>query len=366
MPSNRIQPGGPRPRLVTIPQIRSQLRNALAQLEGEPSPAQVRAAHGLALRASTGLESRVARLARQDADAHRAHAIKQARNLKDARGYRRASATMPGYHIGRPNPSKGKKFRATPPNVNDVLRMFALSPTLTIAAHGECPSCAQGSEAGQHHLIECVNPHSERRRALMILLWRSGLRIGCEALKLTEADLHPDEGYIYVAKGKNGNPRIVGLDDWVWPYLAPWLQLRQAYPPGPLFCVIEGPTAGRAWNASSFRRELHALASLAGVRTRVAPHQLRHAAALGQKEDGIDSLIISRNLGHSSLAVTDIYFRGMQQSEVVKAIRARPMPKISMLEALRNEGVKPRLPFGGDLLDTLRSGQQAKKPTLIA
>src|SRR4051812_25803709 len=51
-------------------------------------------------------------------------------------------------------------------------------------------------------------------------------------------------------------------------------------PVGPLFCVINGPTRG--WPAAGpARAMLRRLGARASVRRRFAPHQLRHAHAIG-------------------------------------------------------------------------------------
>src|SRR5205085_7349170 len=47
-----------------------------------------------------------------------------------------------------------------------------------------------------------------------------------------------------------------------------------------MLCVIHGPTAGRRWEASAARKQLHHAAAEAGVRRRFASHQLRHAHAV--------------------------------------------------------------------------------------
>ena len=107
------------------------------------------------------------------------------------------------------------------------------------------------------------------------MLWRAGLRI-CEALALTEADLDARRGSLLVRRGKGGRRREVGMDDWAFEQLAPWLKTRVQLPVGPLFCVGSGPTRGRPWAASA-RTELRRVAREAGVRRRFAPHQLRHA-----------------------------------------------------------------------------------------
>lgn len=52
-------------------------------------------------------------------------------------------------------------------------------------------------------------------RALIVILWRTGLRIG-EALALAETDLDSAPGAVLVRKGKGGRRREVGMDRWAW------------------------------------------------------------------------------------------------------------------------------------------------------
>lgn len=52
--------------------------------------------------------------------------------------------------------------------------------------------------------------------------------------------------------------RITGLwmDPRAWSVLDDWTSTRTAFWPGPLFCVIDGPTRGRAWSDTVVRTEL--------------------------------------------------------------------------------------------------------------
>ena len=114
--------------------------------------------------------------------------------------------------------------------------------------------------------------HGARVRALIVLLWRAGLRIN-EALTLAETDLDPRRGAILVRHGKGGKRREVGMDDWAWEHLEPWRHHRRELPVGPFLCVLEGLTRGRSWSQTGARGELRRLAAAAGVRRRFAPHQ---------------------------------------------------------------------------------------------
>jgi site-specific recombinase XerD len=145
--------------------------------------------------------------------------------------------------------------------------------------------------------------HGHRLTALIVVLWRAGLRIH-EALSLTETDLDRGRGSSLVRHGKNDRRREVGMDAWGWSAIEPWLTDRLKLPVGPLFCVIDGPTRSRAWSDSAGRVELRHLALKAGVRRRFAPHPLRHAHAVELMHEGIPLPLIQRQLGHSHLSTT--------------------------------------------------------------
>ena len=89
--------------------------------------------------------------------------------------------------------------------------------------------------------------HGARIRALIVILWRAGLRIQ-EALALAETGLEPRRGQFLVLPWEGGKRGEVGMDDWGWEQVEPWRQLRAQRPVGPLLCVIHGPTCGRAWS----------------------------------------------------------------------------------------------------------------------
>ena len=64
---------------------------------------------------------------------------------------RRSPATLPGYHTGRPAPNKGRRYPADPPRPEEIIAVMR--------------------EAGESR-------YGHRVRALIVVLWRAGLRIG--------------------------------------------------------------------------------------------------------------------------------------------------------------------------------------------
>lgn len=230
-----------------------------------------------------------------------------AAGLTDARGYRRAPATTSEFHRGRTPRNKGRLFPPDPPTVEEIVALLEA-----------CPATLAG----------------QRLRGLVIVLWRAGLRVS-EALALTEHDLDEREHAVTVRRGKGGKRRVCGMDEWAWTHLGPWLEMRRTLPVGELFCVVTGPTAGRAMMDSDVRHALHKLGRSAGVRRRVAPHQFRHAHAVELARDGIGLHIVSRQLGHANLAITSTYMQGIAPTEVIDAVARRSAPMVMALGGVR-------------------------------
>ena len=228
-------------------------------------------------------------------------------DLLDAAGRHRSPATLPGYHRGRPPRNKGRRYPADPPTVEEIVAVMR--------------------QAGDR--ID-----GRRLRGLIVVLWRSGLRIS-EALALNESELDSSRGSILVRHGKGGKRRTVGMDAWGWEHLAPWLEERAAFPVGSLFCVVHGPTAGQACSAPAIRTQLRRVATQAGVRRRFAPHQLRHAHAVEMAREGVSLMVIQRQLGHIDLGITSVYLQGIDNSEIIDTVHARRAPVIPASAGLR-------------------------------
>ena len=148
--------------------------------------------------------------------------------------------------------------------------------------------------------------HGARVRALIVILWRAGLRTN-EALMLAESDLEPQRGAIVVRYGKGGKRREVGMDDWGREHIEPWCQLRLTLPIGPFFCVVDRATRGRGWSQTGARAELRRLAAAACVRKRFAPQRLRHAHAVEMAREDVPLPVIQRQVGHAHLDVRSTY-----------------------------------------------------------
>ncbi len=221
-------------------------------------------------------------------------------SLLDCAGRRRSPATVASFHQGRPPRNKGLRYPPDPPTVEEIIAV------MRAAGH---------------------RPEGVKLRGLIITLWRAGLRIS-EALSLAETDLDRETGAVLIRRGKGGKRREVRMDRWGWEHLDPWLELRASLPVGALFCVLRGPTSGRPCAPAGIRTELRNAAAAAGLRRRLAPHQLRHAHAVEMSREGVPLLVIQRQLGHADLAITSRYLRGIDNTEIIRAVNQRPAPVI--------------------------------------
>jgi integrase/recombinase XerD len=138
-----------------------------------------------------------------------------------------------------------------------------------------------------------------------------------------------------VRHGKGDKRREVGMDQWGWELLRPWLTYRVQIPVGPLFCVIGGRTRGRPLTTTSVRQKLRRTAARAGVRRRCAPHQLRHAYAVEMAREGVPLNVIQRQLGHANLGITSVYLEGIDNAQIIDTVHARRAPMIPASAGLR-------------------------------
>ena len=65
------------------------------------------------------------------------------------------------------------------------------------------------------------------------------------------------------------------------------------------------------------------LARRASIEKRVHPHGLRHTGAAELRAEGVDIGIISKQLGHTSIATTARYLDHVAPVTVIRAMRTR-------------------------------------------
>jgi site-specific recombinase XerD len=163
-----------------------------------------------------------------------------------------------------------------------------------------------------------------RNRALLVILWRAGLRCA-EALALRPCDVDFDAGTLRVRFGKGRKARTVGIDSEALTVVRAWLGARDAagVVSDFLFCDLKPGYAGERMQPRYVRAEVARIARRAGVAHRVHPHGMRHTHAVELRREGWDIPLISRQLGHASVATTQIYVDHLHPAEVIDRARSR-------------------------------------------
>lgn len=164
-------------------------------------------------------------------------------------------------------------------------------------------------------------PTGVRNRALIVMLYRAGLRIS-EALSLQPKDLDRESSTVRICHGKGNFARTVGLDAGAWAVIELWLERRGSIGLNghhPVFCTVHGKPVASAY----VRKLLPRLARKGGVEKRVHAHGLRHTLAFELASEGVPMHVIQAQLGHGSLATTDRYVRHLNPQQVVVAMQGR-------------------------------------------
>lgn len=164
-------------------------------------------------------------------------------------------------------------------------------------------------------------PTGVRNRALVAMMYRSGLRPG-EALALFIDDLDAEAGTVSVPARKGGRRRTTGVDAPTRRLVAVWITRRVQRgidPAAPLFCTL----AGEPLKAAYVRELLPRLARRAGIAKRVHPLALRYANAAELAEEGFPAPMIDRHLGVAPVGAARRYRRPVSEQEVAAAIAAR-------------------------------------------
>lgn len=172
-------------------------------------------------------------------------------------------------------------------------------------------------------------PSGLRDRALIVVMWRAGLRIA-EALALELRDVDLQAGTLTVRHGKGNRRRVVGIDPTAQAVLERWLDARSrlGVPRGArVFCTVSAPRPGRPYQSPQARIMLKRRAGRAGIDKRVHPHGLRHTFAVELLREGLDVKMIQMQLGHNDLRTTDRYLSHLMPLELVEAMQRRDWPE---------------------------------------
>jgi integrase/recombinase XerD len=151
------------------------------------------------------------------------------------------------------------------------------------------------------------DPRSVRDRAMLELLYASGLRVS-ELILLKGPDLNLDDGFL-ICTGKGGKERIVPLGRSAIEAIEHYLRQARArfIKAGCESHYVFLTGRGGPFTRQGFWKRLKMYAMQAGLDSKVSPHILRHSFATHMLERGADLRSVQLMLGHSQITTTQIY-----------------------------------------------------------
>lgn len=157
---------------------------------------------------------------------------------------------------------------------------------------------------------DLAKPQGPRDRAIMELLFSSGLRVSeLAGLNRDHINLSRRE---FTVRGKGQKDRPVFISQAAADWLKKYLETRQDNAPA-LFIRYSGSQQAdlsgnfKRLTPRSIQRIISRYAKLAGITKHVSPHTLRHSFATDLLMNGADLRSVQAMLGHSNIATTQIY-----------------------------------------------------------
>jgi integrase/recombinase XerD len=157
-------------------------------------------------------------------------------------------------------------------------------------------------------LFKAKSVVERRTRTLVLLLLDTGIRID-EALGIERAKVDLD-AMTLVVFGKGAKERVVPFSHEMRKVL--FRHLMQIEAARFVFCSRSG---SRLMYRNVYR-EIAGLCAKAGLAVKVHPHLFRHVFAANFIKHGGDIYRLSRLLGHTNVATTQIYLRSLQVTEL--------------------------------------------------
>lgn len=149
-------------------------------------------------------------------------------------------------------------------------------------------------------------PEDVRDRAMLELLYATGLRVS-ELVNLKLREVNLEIGYL-MTLGKGNKERLVPIGAVARQRVADYLeQVRCHQDPEQVNPYLFLSRLGQPMTRQAFWNIIKKRALMAGIRTSISPHTLRHSFATHLLANGADLRSVQIMLGHADLSTTQIY-----------------------------------------------------------
>lgn len=168
------------------------------------------------------------------------------------------------------------------------------------------PNCISVEEVEDLlNIPDISKPEGLRDKAMLELMYSSGLRVS-ELLSLERRKINLDRGVVSIF-GKGAKERKVPIGDFALEYIEKYIVEARNKNPGKDSKYLFLNRYGKPLSRQYFFRQIKKYAALAGIKTEISPHTLRHCFATHLLENGAQLRAVQEMLGHTNVATTQIY-----------------------------------------------------------
>ncbi len=150
-------------------------------------------------------------------------------------------------------------------------------------------------------------PHELRNRAMLEVMYSSGLRVS-ELIALERSAVYEDDGFLRIL-GKGNKERLVPIGEPALQWMKRYEQEVRIHlsvsPKNQSFIFLN--KFGRPLSRVMVFKVVKEACQKAGLRRSISPHTFRHSFATHMLEGGADLRAVQEMLGHASITTTEVY-----------------------------------------------------------
>lgn len=157
-----------------------------------------------------------------------------------------------------------------------------------------------------------------RLMAIVTTILDTGMRLGCEVLKLQKTDIDWEGKYANIM-GKGRKLRRVYFRDFSLKWIQKYLSLRKDNHPSVFVIHCKQPYVPKPLKYSEVERYFRSVSKKTGIK--ITAHKLRRSFATNLKFRQTDTKDISLLLGHSKIETTERFYLGIDYNELQKVYK---------------------------------------------
>ena len=189
--------------------------------------------------------------------------------------------------------------------INSHINKNPMENILTLKLSKKLPNVLSVEEVEKMLDIKPVDNYSIRNKAMLELMYASGLRVS-ELINLKTYDIDTIDNIVRTM-GKGRKERIIPIGEYANEALINYLKIRYTFLKKEVNDYLFLNNHGKQMTRQGFFKIIKKIAKDNNIQKEISPHTLRHSFATHMINNGADLRTIQELLGHSDIATTQIY-----------------------------------------------------------